>query len=291
MSEHDDQAGAILPFDDGSAGRLIRRQWYNDGSGARWFFSVVDAVAVLTDSPTPRRYWAELKRKLSAEGFQLFAGIEQLKMRSLDGRMRATDAADTEAMLRIVQSIPSPKAEPFKQWLAREGARKLAEVAGELPEDQRRLMEHALLTEATARLERTAKMAGVYSAAEVAYFHDCGYHGLYRETSEGIAVRKDVPVAEITEWMDSDELSYNLFHATLADQKIHRIQPRTRDDAYDINYEVGADVRQFIIEQDATLPEQLPTPAQSIQALDRAEQKRLQDKRRESQWPEEGDVE
>lgn len=108
---------AILPFDDGSAGRLIRSQWH-DG---KWYFSVVDVVAVLTDSDTPRRYWSDLKRKLhDSEGFgQLYERIVQLKLRSpLDGKKYVTDAADAETMLRIVQSVSSPKAEPIKQWLA-----------------------------------------------------------------------------------------------------------------------------------------------------------------------------
>ncbi len=87
-------------------------------------------VAILTDSPTPRRYWAELKVKLRDEGFvELFARIEQLKMRAADGKRRKTDAGDTWTMLRIAQSVSSPKAEPIKQWLAREGEKKLNELA------------------------------------------------------------------------------------------------------------------------------------------------------------------
>ena len=117
-NDGNDEQG-ILPFDDGSAGQLIRKEWH-DG---RWFFSVVDAVAALTDSQEPRQYWYDMKRRIQDEGFrELSAKCLQLKMRSpLDGKKYKTDAADTETMLRIVQSIPSPKAEPFKQWLAREG--------------------------------------------------------------------------------------------------------------------------------------------------------------------------
>lgn len=114
MSEMNGDDQAILPFDDGSAGRLIRRVWHE----GRWYFSVVDVIAVLTDSDIPRRYWSDLKRKLhDDEGFsQLYEKIVQLKLRSpLDGKKYATDAADTETMLRIVQSVPSPKAEPIKQ--------------------------------------------------------------------------------------------------------------------------------------------------------------------------------
>src|SRR5258708_7867470 len=116
---------ALLPFDEDD-GRLIRRQWH-DG---RWFFSVVDVLGLLTDSERPRKYWSDLKAKLREEGFdELSAKIGQLKLRALDGKRYATDAADAETMLRIVQSIPSPKAEPVKQWLAKVGTEQLEGIA------------------------------------------------------------------------------------------------------------------------------------------------------------------
>ncbi len=115
----DDQA--MLPFE---GGQHIQRQFV-DG---RRYFSVVDVVAVLTESDMPRRYWSDLKRKLQPAGFESYEKIVQLKMRSLDGKKRETDTAETETMLRIVQSIPSPKAEPFKQWLARVGTERIEEV-------------------------------------------------------------------------------------------------------------------------------------------------------------------
>jgi BRO family, N-terminal domain len=104
----------------------IRRIWH-DG---RWFFSVIDLIGVLTDSARPRKYWSDLKKRLiDEEGFsELSAKIGQLKMRSADGKFYRTDAADTETLLRIIQSVPSPKAEPVKQWLAREGAKRLDEA-------------------------------------------------------------------------------------------------------------------------------------------------------------------
>lgn len=100
--------------------KRIRTAW--DEEKEEWFFSVVDVVAVLTDSENPRRYWSDLKRKLKAEGSdQLYEKIVQLKMLSSDGKRYNTDVADTEQLLRIIQSIPSPKAEPFKLWLAQVG--------------------------------------------------------------------------------------------------------------------------------------------------------------------------
>jgi hypothetical protein len=110
-------------LDEGAADR-IRCIWH-DG---RLFMSVVDVVAFLTDSPRPRKYWSDLKAKLAGEGSEVSAKVGQLKLRSPDSKLRETDCADTETMLRIVQSIPSPKAEPFKQWLAKVGTERLQEA-------------------------------------------------------------------------------------------------------------------------------------------------------------------
>ncbi len=107
--------------------KRIRTAW--DEEKEEWYFSVVDVVAVLTDSENPRRYWSDLKRKLKAEGAeQLYEKIVQLKMLSSDGKRYNTDVADTQQLLRIIQSIPSPKAEPFKQWLAEVGRERIEET-------------------------------------------------------------------------------------------------------------------------------------------------------------------
>jgi hypothetical protein len=97
--------------------KQIRSVW--NEAEQKWYFAVIDIVAILTDSQNPRRYWSDLKRKLTAEGFsQLYEIIVQLKMISSDGKQYLTDCADSKGLLRIIQSIPSPKAEPFKLWLA-----------------------------------------------------------------------------------------------------------------------------------------------------------------------------
>lgn len=100
-------------------GEKIRRLWIE--SEEKWYFSVVDVVAVLAQNNRPRKYWGDLKRKLKEEGSQLSEKIGQLKMPSADGKLYFTDVVDTETMFRLIQSIPSPKAEPFKLWLARVG--------------------------------------------------------------------------------------------------------------------------------------------------------------------------
>ena len=107
----------------------IRAIW--DDEQEKWYFSVVDVVAVLTNSKdfqTARKYWNKLKQRLKEEGFEPVTNCHQLKMRATDGKMRLTDVADTEQLLRIIQSVPSPKAEPFKTWLAKVGAERLDQM-------------------------------------------------------------------------------------------------------------------------------------------------------------------
>ena len=111
-----EQNNKIILFQEKS----VRREWHND----EWYFSIVDIIGILTDSPKPRVYWGVLKGRES----QLFTSCKQLKMKATDGKARLTDAANTEGVLRIIMSIPSPKAEPFKLWLAQVGKQHLDEI-------------------------------------------------------------------------------------------------------------------------------------------------------------------
>ena len=105
----------------------IRSVWIE--AEQQWYFSIIDVVKALTDSENPRRYWSDLKRKIKKEGFiQLYDFIVQLKLVADDGKRYSSDCANTQSLLRIIQSIPSPKAEPFKQWLAQTGAERIAEI-------------------------------------------------------------------------------------------------------------------------------------------------------------------
>lgn len=106
--------------------KKIRSHW--DDSEEKWYFSVIDVVEVLTESSIPKRYWSDLKKKLANEGSQAYEKIVRLKMKAEDGKNRETDVVDTETLLRIIQSIPSPKAEPFKQWLAKVGYERMQEI-------------------------------------------------------------------------------------------------------------------------------------------------------------------
>ena len=107
-------------------GKKIRSTWDNEKE--EWYFSVVDVVEALTDSTNPRRYWSDLKKKLKDEGSEVYENFVQLKLEAPDRKMRLTDAADIQGIFRLIQSIPSPKAEPFKMWLAEIGKERIDEI-------------------------------------------------------------------------------------------------------------------------------------------------------------------
>lgn len=120
-------------------GQKIRKIW--DDEHEKWYFSVIDVVAAISQSSLPKRYWSDLKEKLKTEGSQTYDKIVRLKILSEDRKMRETDMGDTETIFRLIQSIPSPKAEPFKLWLARVGYERVEET-----EDPERAVQRAMAT-------------------------------------------------------------------------------------------------------------------------------------------------
>jgi len=130
-----DQNKAIKLFNS----KEIRVEWNEEEE--KWYFSIIDVTAVLTDSTNPRKYWSVLKTRLKKEGNQLATNCSQLKMQASDGKYYKTDVADTEQILRLIQSIPSPNAEPFKMWLAKVGYERIEET-----EDPEKAFERAMET-------------------------------------------------------------------------------------------------------------------------------------------------
>ena len=106
--------------------KQVRSIW-NDKE-EKWYFSIIDVIQVLTENERPRKYWSDLKTKLTKEGSELSEKIGQLKLKAEDGKMRFTDIADTEQLFRLIQSIPSPKAEPFKMWIAKVARERIDEI-------------------------------------------------------------------------------------------------------------------------------------------------------------------
>ena len=127
-----DEKNALVVFE----GQQIRRIWHNE----EWWFSIIDVMGILTETDRTRKYWSDLKTKLVEEGFEVSEKIGQLRLMAEDSKSRETDCANTKNMFRIIQSIPSPKAEPFKQWLAQVGYDRVEEIQN--PElAQRRMKE------------------------------------------------------------------------------------------------------------------------------------------------------
>lgn len=106
--------------------KQVRSVW--DDNEEKWYFSIVDVIGILTDSPNPRKYWSVLKTRLKKEGSQLATNCSQLKLQSTDGKFYKTDVADTEQLFRLIQSVPSPKVEPFKLWIAKVARERIDEI-------------------------------------------------------------------------------------------------------------------------------------------------------------------
>ena len=123
-------------------GNWIRSSW--DEEREEWYFSIIDILGILTESENPRKYWSVLKVRLKKEGNELATICSQLKMKASDGKMRQTDVANMQGIFRIIQSVPSPKEEPFKMWLAEVGKERIDEIMEDIDKD-RRIDEEALI--------------------------------------------------------------------------------------------------------------------------------------------------
>ncbi len=250
----------------------VRRAWH-DG---RWFYSVIDTIAVLVPtSANPGRYWSDLKRKLKdEEGFdQLYEKIVKLDFAAPDGKMRPTDTADTETLLRIIQSIPSPQAEPFKQWLAGLGA----EVIEDRTEDEKRIQTRDQAIVAKKRLHGEIHWRGVRTPKAHAEFEGRGHIKLYGgENLDASHVRKEIDETEdLTEWMGSEETADNLFRDAQSHAFIKRMDVHGKEPVIQAHEMVSEKVRAFIIDElGGTPPEALPTPKKSLSHVRKEQERR-----------------
>lgn len=250
----------------------IRSVW-NDEAG-EWFFSVVDVVGALTDSADTKQYIKKMRSRDSELNSNWGTICTPLKMLAPDGKMRKSQTANTEGILRIIQSIPSPKAEPFKQWLAQLGAERIHDLeAAEAfnKEIDARIEARNNIKQHNVVLADAAFAAGVKTNLDFAKFQNSGYMGLYGgETAGDIKRRKKLkPNQEILDHMGSVELGANLFRITQAEDKLRRENISSKEAANKVHYEVGRTVRKTIEELGGTMPEKLPTPNESIKQIDK----------------------
>lgn len=240
----------------------IRAVW--DDEQEKWYFSVVDVVAVLTESKdfqTARKYWNKLKQRLREEGFEPVTNCHQLKMPAADGKMRLTDVADTEQLLRIIQSVPSPKAEPFKMWLAKVGTDRLDQMQDPELSIQQAMIDYKRLgysdnwinqrlksIEIRKDLTDQWKLHNVEEGVQYATLTDIIYQSWAGRTSKEYKQLKGLKKENLRDNMTNEELVLNMLAELSATSITKAKNPQTLDENKTCAKE-GGDVARVAREQ------------------------------------------
>lgn len=240
----------------------IRAIW--DEEQEKWYFSVVDVVAVLTESKdfqTARKYWNKLKQRLKEEGFEPVTNCHQLKMPAADGKMRLTDVADTEQLLRIIQSVPSPKAEPFKMWLAKVGTARLDQMQDPELSIQQAMIDYKRLgysdnwinqrlksIEIRKDLTDQWKLHNVEEGVQYATLTDIIYQSWAGRTSKEYKQLKGLKKENLRDNMTNEELVLNMLAELSATSITKAKNPQTLDENKTCAKE-GGDVARVAREQ------------------------------------------
>ena len=218
--------------------KKVRTLW--DSETEEWYFSVVDVVAVLTDSENPRRYWSDLKRKLAKEGSQLYAEIVQLKMLSSDGKYYKTDVATTQQLFRLIQSIPSPKAEPFKLWMAQVAKERLDQMQDpelsikQAMEDYNWINQRLKSIEIRKELTDEWKRRGLQEGVQFATLTDIIYQSWADKTAKEYKQFKGLKKENLRDNMTNKELVLNMLAELSTKEISEATQPETFDDNKDV---------------------------------------------------------
>lgn len=240
----------------------IRAVW--DDEQEKWYFSVVDVVAVLTESKdfqTSRKYWNKLKQRLREEGFEPVTNCHQLKMPAADGKMRLTDVADTEQLLRIIQSVPSPKAEPFKMWLAKVGTARLDQMQDPELSIQQAMIDYKRLgysdnwinqrlksIEIRKDLTDQWKLHNIEEGVQYATLTDIIYQSWAGRTSKEYKQLKGLKKENLRDNMTNEELVLNMLAELSATSITKAKNPQTLDENKTCAKE-GGDVARVAREQ------------------------------------------
>lgn len=240
-------------------GDKIRAIWNDEQE--KWYFSVVDVVAVLTESPNPQTYWRVLKKRLKDEGNETVTNCNGLKMPAADGKMRLTDVADTEQLLRIIQSVPSPKAEPFKTWLAKVGAERLDQMQDPELSIQQAMIDYKRLgysdnwinqrlksIEIRKDLTDQWKLHNVEEGVQYATLTDIIYQSWAGRTSKEYKQLKGLKKENLRDNMTNEELVLNMLAELSATSITKAKNPQTLDENKTCAKE-GGDVARVAREQ------------------------------------------
>ena len=251
--------------------RRVRTVW--DDEQEKWYFSIVDVVAVLTDSSNPQTYWRVLKKRLLAEGNETVTNCNGLKMQAADGKMRLTDVADTEQLLRLIQSIPSPKAEPFKLWMAKVASELLNQIQDpELSIDQA-LMDYKRMGYSDSWINQRLKSIeirkdltdewkkhGLQEGVQFATLTDIIYQTWSDMTSKEYKQFKGLKKENLRDNMTNKELVLNML-AELSTKEISEISdPETFNDHMDIAQQGGEVARNARLELEAKTGKRVISP-------------------------------
>ncbi len=251
--------------------RRVRTVW--DDEQEKWYFSIVDVVAVLTDSSNPQTYWRVLKKRLLSEGNETVTNCNGLKMQAADGKMRLTDVADTEQLLRLIQSIPSPKAEPFKLWMAKVASERLNQIQDpELSIDQA-LMDYKRMGYSDSWINQRLKSIeirkdltdewkkhGLQEGVQFATLTDIIYQTWSDMTSKEYKQFKGLKKENLRDNMTNKELVLNML-AELSTKEISEISdPETFNDHIDIAQQGGEVARNARLELEAKTGKRVISP-------------------------------
>ena len=258
--------------------KKVRTAWNDETE--EWYFSVVDVVGVLTDSPNPNNYWKVLKNRLKKEGSQLVTNCNQLKMQSSDGKYYKTDVANTEQLFRLIQSIPSPKAEPFKLWIAQVANERLDQMQDPELSIEQAMMDYKRLgysdnwinqrlksIEIRKELTDEWKSRGLEEGIQFATLTDIIYKTWADKTAKEYKKYKGLKKENLRDNMSNAELVLNML-AELSTKQISEVtDPDTMDEHAHVAKQGGEIARNARLELEAKTGEKVISPLNAKQGL------------------------
>ena len=258
--------------------KQVRSIW--DEEQEKWYFSIIDVIEILTGSPRPRKYWNALKTKLKAEGSQLSQNMGQLKMLSADGKYYLTDVADTEQLFRLIQSIPSPKAEPFKLWLAQVASERLDEMQDPELTIDRALQQYLNLgysenwinqrlksIEIRKELTNEWKKRGLKEGVQFATLTDIITKAWSDKTTKEYKILKGLKKENLRDNMTNTELILNMLAEASAKDISEAVEPKTFADSKKVAKQGGNIARNARKELEAKTGKKVVTPLNAKTAL------------------------
>ncbi len=280
------QKDTIQIFED----KKVRTIW--DENQEKWFISIIDVIEVLTNSDRPRKYWSDLKNKLQKEGSELSEKIGQLKMEAEDGKLRLTDVADTKQLLRLIQSIPSPKAEPFKLWLAQVGSERLDEMQDPELSIDRALEQYLHLgyseswinqrlksIEIRKELTDEWKKRGLKEGVQFATLTDIITKAWSDKTTKEYKILKGLKKENLRDNMTNTELILNMLAEASTKDISQAVNPKTFDESKKVAKQGGNVAKVAMKELEAKTGKKVVTALNAKAVLDSQPSKKLTKKK------------